>query len=202
MAKRLTADQRREHILEAAARVFAEHGFEATRMEDVAEEAQVAKGLLYKHFPSKDALFEFLVDRHGQAFVTALRDALADAPTAATPQAFLERGLGVWVDQAAAERPEFNFVDTGAHDAYDTLRERIREEITAVFLAFAPSAEVESTRLLAAALQGAAESMVLEWKNRPAGIPRDEVVQLLTAFCWEGLQGLQQLQAAAEPETA
>lgn len=194
MAKRLTAEQRRDHILDAAARVFAEHGFEATRMDDVAEEAQVAKGLLYKHFPSKDALFEFLVDRHGQAFVCALREALSDAPTAATPQAFLERGLGVWVDQAAADRPDFNFVDTGVHDAYDTLRERIRDEITAVFLAFEPSAEPDLTRLVAAALQGAAESMVLEWRSNPAGITRDEVVQLLATFCWEGLQGLRQLQ--------
>lgn len=190
MGKRLTAGARREQLLDAAARVFAQRGFEATRMDDIADEAGVAKGLLYKHFPSKDALFEFLVDRQGRKFVDALRDALAGAPSTSGPRQLLERGFELWVEQAASERPEFNFVDTSVHDAYDTLRDRVRDEILAAFVAFEPSAEPEATRLVAAALQGAAESLVLEWKNRPGGIPKDDVVQLLAQFCWEGLQGL------------
>ena len=44
--------------IEAAARkLFAAHGFEATSVDDIAARAGVAKGALYHHFPSKEALF-------------------------------------------------------------------------------------------------------------------------------------------------
>ncbi|MEJ2639740.1 MAG: TetR/AcrR family transcriptional regulator [Desulfosarcinaceae bacterium] len=44
-------------ILAAAAQVFAERGYTATRIIDVAGAAQVGKGTIYEYFPSKEALF-------------------------------------------------------------------------------------------------------------------------------------------------
>jgi AcrR family transcriptional regulator len=44
-------------ILESARRLFAERGFEATSIDDIAEAAGVAKGAVYHHFASKEALF-------------------------------------------------------------------------------------------------------------------------------------------------
>jgi AcrR family transcriptional regulator len=52
---------RRQAILDAALGVFAEHGFEAARLEDVARRAGVAKGTLYLYFEDKQALFQSLV---------------------------------------------------------------------------------------------------------------------------------------------
>ena len=52
---------RRQAILEAALSVFAERGFEAARLDDVAGRAGVAKGTLYLYFRDKQALFEALV---------------------------------------------------------------------------------------------------------------------------------------------
>lgn len=52
---------RRGAILKAALQVFAEHGFEAARLDDVAKRAGVAKGTLYLYFAHKQALFEALV---------------------------------------------------------------------------------------------------------------------------------------------
>lgn len=48
--------ERRQRILEAAVRVFAERGFHSSRVGDIAEEAAVAHGLLYHYFPSKEEL--------------------------------------------------------------------------------------------------------------------------------------------------
>ena len=48
-------------LLEAALALFAEKGFAAARMEDIAARAGVAKGTLYLYFPSKEAVFEALV---------------------------------------------------------------------------------------------------------------------------------------------
>jgi AcrR family transcriptional regulator len=52
---------RRQAILEAALTVFAERGYEAARLDDVAARAGVAKGTLYLYFKDKEALFAALV---------------------------------------------------------------------------------------------------------------------------------------------
>jgi len=57
---RADARRNRERILEAARRVFGEHGAN-TQIVDVAAEAGVGVGTLYRHFPNKQALFTALV---------------------------------------------------------------------------------------------------------------------------------------------
>jgi len=52
---------RREAILQAALDEFCERGFAATRVEDVARRANVAKGTIYLRFKDKDALFQELI---------------------------------------------------------------------------------------------------------------------------------------------
>lgn len=52
-----TTDRRRE-LLDAAVRVFAEKGFHASRVGDIAEDAGVAHGLLYHYFRSKEEVLE------------------------------------------------------------------------------------------------------------------------------------------------
>ena len=54
-------DARPAELLDAALDVFAEKGFAAARMEDIAARAGAAKGTLYLYFPSKEAVFEALV---------------------------------------------------------------------------------------------------------------------------------------------
>ena len=48
---------RQEEILKAAFDVFAAHGYEATRIDDVARKAGIAKGTIYLYFRDKDQLF-------------------------------------------------------------------------------------------------------------------------------------------------
>jgi AcrR family transcriptional regulator len=54
-------DARPAELLDAALDVFAEKGFAAARMEDIAARAGAAKGTVYLYFPSKEAVFEALV---------------------------------------------------------------------------------------------------------------------------------------------
>jgi AcrR family transcriptional regulator len=53
-------DARPQEILEAALSVFAEKGFAAARMEEIAARAGVSKGTIYLYFDSKDAVFRAL----------------------------------------------------------------------------------------------------------------------------------------------
>jgi len=59
--RKVDAETRREAILDAALAVFAERGYEAARLDDMAARAGVAKGTLYLYFKDKEALFEALV---------------------------------------------------------------------------------------------------------------------------------------------
>lgn len=55
--------KRREAILEAASRLFAEHGFEGMDTQHLADDLGVGKGTLYRHFKSKQDLFLAAADR-------------------------------------------------------------------------------------------------------------------------------------------
>jgi AcrR family transcriptional regulator len=60
---RMTGDLRRQLILAAAKRCFARHGFAGTTTKSVAAAASISEGLLFKHFPTKLALYaEILSD--------------------------------------------------------------------------------------------------------------------------------------------
>jgi AcrR family transcriptional regulator len=54
---RMTSDLRRQLILSAAKRCFARNGFAGTTTKSVAAAAAISEGLLFKHFPSKAALY-------------------------------------------------------------------------------------------------------------------------------------------------
>jgi AcrR family transcriptional regulator len=54
---KLSAEERRADIIKTARRVFAEKGFHGTTTRELAEAAGVSEALLFKHFPTKEALF-------------------------------------------------------------------------------------------------------------------------------------------------
>lgn len=54
-------DTRREQILSAALRVFSEKGLAAARISDLAAASGISQGLLYRYFPSKEAIYTELV---------------------------------------------------------------------------------------------------------------------------------------------
>lgn len=61
------SENKRAAILRAASEVFLRHGFTASSMDTVAEVANVSKRTVYNHFPSKDALFDTLIDEKWQS---------------------------------------------------------------------------------------------------------------------------------------
>ncbi|PRY34813.1 TetR/AcrR family transcriptional regulator [Umezawaea tangerina] len=58
------AELTRARILDAAARVFAEHGYAAGTTNRIAEEARISIGSLYQYYPGKDAILVELLSRH------------------------------------------------------------------------------------------------------------------------------------------
>jgi AcrR family transcriptional regulator len=72
-------DDRPAEILGAALTCFAEHGFAATRLEDVAHRAGVTKGTLYLYFPNKEELFKAVVRQELLPNITRLEALVGEA---------------------------------------------------------------------------------------------------------------------------
>jgi AcrR family transcriptional regulator len=85
----VTAGQTRERLLRAAADVFAERGYDGTRVADIAAAAGVSNGALYAHFSSKAELLLAALRVHGQR---VLADLLAADPARPVTELLLEVG--------------------------------------------------------------------------------------------------------------
>ena len=62
-------DERRKEILDTAMKLFYDKGYEKTSISDIAKEINVAQGLCYRYFPSKEVLFDSAIDYYAQTLV-------------------------------------------------------------------------------------------------------------------------------------
>lgn len=69
---RETAVERRRQILDGAVKVFARQGFYSTRVADIADEADVAYGLVYHYFKSKDEVLNQLFSERWSLLIEAI----------------------------------------------------------------------------------------------------------------------------------
>jgi AcrR family transcriptional regulator len=64
-------------IIAAADRLLARHGYRRMTVEDIAREANIGKGTIYLHFPSKEAVILAVINRHIEATLEVLRELAA-----------------------------------------------------------------------------------------------------------------------------
>lgn len=95
---RLPAEQRRRKILDAAIGLFSQKGFRGTTVRDLARHAGVSEAMLYQHFPSKEALYDAILEKKVQEMRRAWDldwEATGDVRTVVRRmvQSFLERHM-------------------------------------------------------------------------------------------------------------
>lgn len=71
---RSNPEERRDHIIAVAAEAFADEGYGATSMSTIAARLGGSKATLYKYFPSKELLFEAVMQQRCQRVLAPLRD--------------------------------------------------------------------------------------------------------------------------------
>ncbi|MEY2473372.1 MAG: hypothetical protein QOK28_2701 [Actinomycetota bacterium] len=177
--------------MEAAVRTFARLGFTGTRMDDVAEEAGVAKGLLYRHFPSKEALFHAIMQDRGAEFTRRLQDSwerVKQTP-GANPWEMVDAGLETFIDEAADPDTMLNWVEPAQWELVSAYRDQTLKAIVDEFVQLVPGFDESQAWLVAAVFQGCLEGGVLEWRRR-GGASSDELFGLVRAFAFHGLDGI------------
>jgi TetR/AcrR family transcriptional regulator, regulator of autoinduction and epiphytic fitness len=80
---RRDGEARRAEILDASLRVFGQYGYRRTSMDDIAREADIAKGTIYLSFTSKEEVFQALAQRLSRQMLTGAEAASRRPGTAA-----------------------------------------------------------------------------------------------------------------------
>ncbi|MFL1380968.1 MULTISPECIES: TetR family transcriptional regulator [unclassified Nocardiopsis] len=74
--KRMTGEERRRQLLEIGRELFAERGFDATSVEEIAARAGVSKPVVYEHFGGKEGIYAVVVDQEMRTLVGMVSEAL------------------------------------------------------------------------------------------------------------------------------
>src|SRR5438552_12697721 len=85
--QRLAASARRAQLVEVGRMVFAQRGYEATSVEEIAEQAGISKPIVYEHFGGKEGLYAVIVDREVEHIVGRIVAAISSG----SPRERLER---------------------------------------------------------------------------------------------------------------
>jgi AcrR family transcriptional regulator len=88
---RMSGQQRREQLLDVGRRLFAEKGFDAVSVEEIAAKAGVSKPVVYEHFGGKEGLYAVLVDREMAYLIDSIVQALGDTDGSSSARILLER---------------------------------------------------------------------------------------------------------------
>jgi AcrR family transcriptional regulator len=149
--------ERKQQLLDAAARLFAEQGYAATRVVDIVEAAGVAKGLFYWYFENKEALFRELAAgirrRLRRTQAAAIDD---DAPALVR----LLQGTVASVQFMAENAPFFSLLEVEGRNVSDVLRQGTEEHLHDVAVLIADGqrdgtvTDMEPAELLALATVG------------------------------------------------
>jgi AcrR family transcriptional regulator len=73
---RMSGQQRRAQLVDVGRALFAEKGFDATSVEEIAAKAAVSKPVVYEHFGGKEGLYAVVVDREMQALLDRITTGL------------------------------------------------------------------------------------------------------------------------------
>jgi AcrR family transcriptional regulator len=196
---RMPRADRSRQLLDTAEQVFAERGFQAASMDDIAERAGVTKPVLYDHFGSKDGLLAAVISRAGGelAAVTeaAVRAAAGDGSGPGDPRGSLAAGLHAYFTFLDRHASAWSVLvsETAASSAaageLEVIRRRQGEYIAGLIGLDYPQIGPRSAALYAQAVVGACERLGTIRRDDPGLDPRTLTDHLMTLL-WGGFKEL------------
>lgn len=203
---RLSGDERRGRIIEAAIQLMAQRGYDAISVGEIAEAAGCSKAVLYDHFASKAQLAIAAVEQTGNELlqhVTGAVLAVAGEPR----QVQLEAGFNAFFE-FTEQRPEacrMVFRDP-SHDA-DVFEAHLRVHsnstagVAALFATGFGEGEApdpQRLELYAHITTSALAGLSLWWAEHPK-VPREQLVAAMMEYAFVGLDRLAEGERLAEP---
>jgi AcrR family transcriptional regulator len=184
--------ERREQLLDAAVRLFAEQGYHGTTVGDVCDALGVGKGVFYWYFPSKEALFSELLQDSLLSLRRAQQNAIAKV---GDPLERIEQGIRASISYFRDDPSVLEVIRIAArYDEFIALVQRGQEIVVADTANHIKEGMAKGEirhgdpELMAHGILGATFHFVEVYLGSDAGsIERPELADEAVAFCLHGL---------------
>jgi AcrR family transcriptional regulator len=189
----MTGQERRAQLLDVGRSVFAERGFEAASVEEIAARAKITKPVVYEHFSGKEGLYAVIVDREVQVLLARITESLKGTH----PRALLEQAAVAFLTYIEDEPEGFRILvrDSPVAGASGTLASVIGDIAMQVEYILRDEFkdrgfDTKLSPLYSQALVGMVALVGQWWLD--AGNPKKEIVAAhLVNLAWNGLKELE-----------
>jgi AcrR family transcriptional regulator len=191
--RRLTGEARRARIDTAAVQVFAERGYDATSVGEIAAAAGVSRTVLYDHYPSKRALYLHVLDTQNAEMLAAVGSGIRGSGAGhhrmkATIEGYLEWSRShsdarrLLVDPIPPGDPELDRVIRDLHRARaDAVTEMLGPDLMRAGIP--PGSPVSVVvELLISGIEG-----VARWMSQHPDVALDRAADVTLRLLWNGL---------------
>jgi AcrR family transcriptional regulator len=189
----MTGKERREQLLDVGRGLFAERGYEATSVEEIAHTAGVSKPVVYEHFGGKEGLYAVVVDREMRRLLEMVTGAL----TGGHPRELLEQAAFALLDYIEHYTDGFRILvrDSPVAQSTGTFASLISDIATQVedILGHEFKQRGFDPRLAPMYAQALVGMVALtgQWWVEVQRPKKADVVAHLVSLCWNGLSGLE-----------
>jgi AcrR family transcriptional regulator len=190
---RMTGKERREQLLDIGRALFAERGFEAASIEEIASRANVSKPVVYEHFGGKEGLYAVVVDRE----MSHLLDLVTSALTGGHPRELLEQAALALLSYIEDETDGFRILVrdspvTSTTGNFSSLINDIASQVEHILAGEfkARGFETKLAGLYSQALVGMV-ALTGQWWLEARKPKKEEVAAHLVNLAWNGLSGLE-----------
>jgi AcrR family transcriptional regulator len=189
----MTGRERREQLLDVGRTLFAQKGFEATSIEEIAARAGVSKPVVYEHFGGKEGLYAVVVDRE----MSDLLQRLTRALSAGHPRVLVEQAATALLTYIEEETDGFRILTrdspvASATGNFSSLLNDIASQVEHIMSREFASRGI-STKLAPMYAQMLVGMVALtgQWWLEERKPKREEVAAHLVNLGWNGLAHLE-----------
>ncbi|QXQ15938.1 TetR/AcrR family transcriptional regulator [Skermania piniformis] len=189
----MTGTQRREQLVMIARGLFAERGYDATSIEEIAQRAHVSKPVVYEHFGGKEGLFAVVVDRE----MSTLHQMITASLTSYRSRVRVEQVALALLTYVEESTDGFRILvrDQRVSAAEGTYSSLLNEAVGQVGHILAGDfgrrgLPPELALLYAQALVGMVSTTATWWLDERTP-PKEVVAAHLVNLCWNGLTNLE-----------
>ena len=189
----MTGPERREQLILVGRKLFAEKGFEATTVEEIASKGNVSKPVVYEHFGGKEGLYAVIVDREIQALLGGINAALDEGEGA---RLLLEHATLALLDYIEADPDGFRILvrDSPPGQSTGSFASVLGEVASQVEHLLASAfkqrgLDPKSAPIHAQMLVGMV-ALTGQWWLEQRKFKKDQVAAHLVNLAWNGLSGL------------
>lgn len=200
---RMSAGERREQLITVARGLFAEKGFDATSIEEIASRAKVSKPVVYEHFGGKEGLYAVIVDRELMTISTTITASLRSSTSASI---IVERAALALLTYIEDSPDGFRILSSGSDRSagtYSTLLADVAIQVSGILASqfSAHGIDPRTAPLYAQMLVGIV-AMPSQWWLENRTMTKEEVAAHMVNLAWNGLRAMEPAPVLRDAERA